>query len=92
MGKGKGGGRHYSPNDMRSMAMNPNSSACKAAVDNRAMQLNPEAPVYSSSRNVSEGGGSTMQVLREGDEEAKRDAQTPRSKSPSSDAEHSHEP
>jgi len=57
MGKGKGGGKHYSPNDMRSMAKNPNNPASKAAVDNRAGQLNPQTPAYASSRKASESAG-----------------------------------
>jgi len=54
MSKGKGGGKHYSPNDMRSMAKNQNNPASKATADNRAMQLNPKTPTYSSSRKATE--------------------------------------
>ena len=57
--KGKGGGKHYSPNDMRSMAKNPNNPASKAASDNRANQLNPEKTAYASSRK-----GSTTEAER----------------------------
>ncbi len=39
------------------MAKNPNSSQHKAAVDNRANQLNPKHPAYASARNDSGAGG-----------------------------------
>jgi hypothetical protein len=47
------GGRGYSPNDMRSMAKNPNSSHHNAAMNNRSNQLNPNNPSYFSSRSNS---------------------------------------
>jgi hypothetical protein len=43
-------GKHYSANDQRSMAMNPNNSACKASADNRSNQLNSTTTAYESSR------------------------------------------
>lgn len=60
MGKGgKGRARTYSANDMRSMAKNPTSSHRKAAMDNRANQLNPVHPAYQKGQagsRVSAGG------------------------------------
>ena len=54
MDKGKGGGKHYSPNDMRSMAKNPNNPASKAMADNRGVRLTSRGgshgPPYNSSR------------------------------------------
>lgn len=44
------GGRKHCPNDMRSMARNPNSPHFKAAQDNRANQLNPQHPAHGRSR------------------------------------------
>jgi len=38
--------KHYTPNDMRSMAMNSNNPAHAAAEKNHAEQLNPTAPAY----------------------------------------------
>jgi len=46
----KRGGRGYAPNDMRSMALNPNSAAFRAAQVNRANQLNPLSATFAASR------------------------------------------
>jgi hypothetical protein len=43
------GDRRY-PNDQRSDTMNPNNPEHKAALDNRANQLNPKHSAYHSSR------------------------------------------
>ena len=48
----KHGGRGYSANDMRSMAMNPNNGACQAAQANHANQLNSQHPAYAASRSA----------------------------------------
>jgi hypothetical protein len=47
---GKYMGKDYSSNDMRSMAMNPNSSHYAATMDNHSNQLNPNNSAYWSSR------------------------------------------
>ncbi len=44
--------KKYSPNDMRSMSLNSNSSHYKAAMDNHSNQLNPNNSAYSSSRDI----------------------------------------
>jgi len=49
MGRGHGGhgkGHCPTPNDNRSMSKNPQTSAGKAALDNRANQLNPDNRAY----------------------------------------------
>lgn len=51
------GGRGYSPNDMRSMAKNPNSSHYHAAVNNRSNQMNPNNSAYNSSRVSNDSSG-----------------------------------
>lgn len=54
MANKKGGGdgaRRHSPNDMRSMAKNPNNPHHEAAQDNRSNQLNPQHPAYHRSRS-----------------------------------------
>ncbi len=61
MGKAKGGGKHYSPNDMRSRAKNPNNPASKAAADNRANQVNPGTAAYKSSHKGGEGEGESSE-------------------------------
>lgn len=43
-------GKDYSPNDMRSMAMNSNSSHYQAAMDNHSNQMNSNNDAYWSSR------------------------------------------
>ena len=45
--------KDYSSNDMRSMALNPNSSHYQAAQDNRSNQLNSNNSAYWSSRGDS---------------------------------------
>lgn len=39
-------GKSYTPNEMRSNALNPNNPASDAALDNRSDQLNPNNPEY----------------------------------------------
>jgi len=39
-------GKSYTPNEMRSNALNPNNPAYDAALDNRSHQLNPNNPEY----------------------------------------------
>ena len=39
-------GKSYTPNEMRSNAMNPNNPAYNVATDNRSNQLNPNNPEY----------------------------------------------
>lgn len=39
-------GKSYTPNEMRSNAMNPNNPAYNAAMDNHSNQLNPNNPEY----------------------------------------------
>jgi len=41
------------------MAKNPNNPASKAAADNRANQLNPDAPAHASSRKHDTSGDET---------------------------------
>ncbi len=51
MGKGgKGGGKHYTPNDQRSMALNPNNPACQASQDNKSNQGNSNNPTFEKGR------------------------------------------
>ena len=37
-------GKNYTPNEMRSITMNPNNPAYKSKMDNRSNQLNPNHP------------------------------------------------
>lgn len=38
------------PNDQRSITLNPNSPENKAALDNKSRQLNPQDPKFSSDK------------------------------------------
>ena len=56
----------HTPNDMRSMAKNPNNPSAKAATDNRSNQLNPQHPAHASS---GKGGGGAAAGYGETDED-----------------------
>ena len=47
--------RAPTPNDNRSVTMNPNNPAFRAAADNRSNQMNPNNPAYRSPRGGSKG-------------------------------------
>ncbi len=49
----KGGTKNYSPNEMRSIAMNPNNIAHSASIVNRGNQLNQNHSSYLPKSEVS---------------------------------------
>lgn len=47
--------KHHTPNDQRSIAMNPNNPAHQAALVNRSVQLNPNNQEYKGSESKNKG-------------------------------------
>lgn len=48
-------GKSYTPNEIRSNALNPNNLTYDAALDNRSNQLNPNNPEYKADIEEEDG-------------------------------------